>query len=696
MEDTAVNLAHRYANAAEDFEERGQWQEAMNMHIKAADQFLLATRDTQSQDVIQTLRLMSANHSRQGKDLQRKVAKAEAAAAVAIPQQKSKGEGGQSSLSRATAAAMSEAMGGGGGGGGSGSGTGSGAVTGGSASSSSSRRRAGSGQYPLNQYQQGGVGGQHLHVPHQYINNPSYQGMVGGELGREFRGGDSGSEDSDRSSSSSEIPDNSSSTIEESFTVIKNRVKDKSDPFYKFWEAVEQLVVKISSPVAFTSIPLEGDNPMLSNSPSMDDPLTDAPFAVQGGNVSLASSGVKASQTTTSSSAGPSSQSRSSRSRGGHDPMHESFFIIDSPSSSSSQLKSSHPRSRSESTSKMTASSSRRATDSTAAASRNSSKTLEEYAIENQQLKMMLDKLSRRNMKLEKNLEGQMQMSVWAKDVQRSAMQLVGQDVLRSNIMHSIMDLSAAGQNLPRPQAIAGSSQQTPMSSASSQVITGTPINTNDPTAMQARLKELEEEVIKLRLENAKLSSSMKKYKQRWEDLKESAKKRRNASSTPPMDGQNTTTTASAATSINPYSTASLAGNPYSNVSTHGNVSMHGNDGGQASAGRPVGNLGRSSSASGPILHAGSSYQKRILSDNRFATDTTSLSVQHRHSGGGIVSSTSPRVLDASSRTHMGSLPTVAEDPRSSPVPSAASSSDITESMSTSIYSSGVGPGNES
>jgi len=186
---------------------------------------------------------------------------------------------------------------------------------------------------------------------------------------------------------------------------------------------------------------------MLSNSPSMDDPLTtDAPFAVQGGNVSLASSGVKASQTTTtSSSTGPSSQSRSSRSRSGHDPssMHESFFIIDSPSSSSSQLKSSHPRSRSESTSKMMASSSRRATDSTAAASRNSSKTLEEYAIENQQLKMTLDKLSRRNMKLEKNLEGQMQMSVWAKDVQRSAMQLVGQDVLRSNIVHSIMDLSA-------------------------------------------------------------------------------------------------------------------------------------------------------------------------------------------------------------------------------------------------------------
>ncbi|KAF9352782.1 hypothetical protein BGX34_011967 [Mortierella sp. NVP85] len=314
--------------------------------------------------------------------------------------------------------------------------------------------------------------------------------------------------------------------------------------------------------------------------------------------------------------------------------MHESFFIIDSPSSSSSQLKSSYPRSRSESTSKMTASSSRRATDSTAAASRNSSKTLEECVIENQQLRMALDKLLRRNMKLEKILERQMQMSVWAKDVQRSAMRLVGQDVLRSNI-----------------------------------IITGAPINTNDPTTMQTWLKELEEEVIKLRLENAKLGSSMKKYKQRWEDLKESSKKQRNASSTP-MDGQNTATAVSAATSINPYSAASLAGNPYSNVSTHGN------DSGQASVGRPVGNLGRSSSASGPVLHAGSSYQKRILSDNRFATDTASLSVQHRHSAGGVASSTPTRALDASPRTHIGSLPTVAEIPRSSPVPSVASSSE--------------------
>ncbi|KAF9352783.1 hypothetical protein BGX34_011968 [Mortierella sp. NVP85] len=166
---------------------------------------------------------MSANHSRQGKDLQRKVVKAEAAAAVAVPPQKSKGES-QSSLSKATAAAMAEAIG---------EFSGNGAATGGPASSSSSH-----GELVLditpNQYQQGGASGPSC-PHHQYTNNPSYQEMVGGEPGRDLRGGDSGSEDSGLSSSSSEIPGNSSSTmIGESFTVIKNRSKDESDPFYKF------------------------------------------------------------------------------------------------------------------------------------------------------------------------------------------------------------------------------------------------------------------------------------------------------------------------------------------------------------------------------------------------------------------------------------------------------------------------------
>jgi len=46
------------------------------------DQFLLATKDTQNQEVVRTLKLMNANHNRQAKDLQRRVAKATAALAA--------------------------------------------------------------------------------------------------------------------------------------------------------------------------------------------------------------------------------------------------------------------------------------------------------------------------------------------------------------------------------------------------------------------------------------------------------------------------------------------------------------------------------------------------------------------------------------------------------------------------------------
>ncbi|KAI8353732.1 hypothetical protein B0O80DRAFT_487333 [Mortierella sp. GBAus27b] len=600
----------------------------MNMHFKAANQFLLATNDTQSHDVIQTLKLMSANHARQGKDLQRRVAKAEAAAAAAVPQPRSKAESGHG-LSTGTGHLSPSSAGGGG-----------------SSSSSSGRRRGSSGYQHQYQHGTNAAAGQH----HHHISN-----LAPGDYGNDSRGGDSGSEDSNLSTSSSDISGSVSSTmIEESFTVIKNQAKDSSDPFYKFWEAVENLVNQISSPVAFTSIPLDGEDPMMSNSPSTDDSLAvnpvEPPFAVQGGSASLANSGIRASSGGGVGVGNPS-QPRQSKSRSGVDPspMHESFFIIDSPSVASSQHMRGHPRSRSESAPK--AAVSRRAE----AAPKVSTKTLEEYAIENEQLKLTLDKLSRRNMKMEKNLEGLMQMSVWTKDVQRSAMQLMrSQDVLRPNIMQSIMDLSA-GAPMPNRAHTAVGTPLPPGSSASSQIITSP--DANNPAAMQVRLRELEEEVLKLRLENSKLGASMKKYKQRWEDLKESAKKRRNASSTPPLDKASDVSQYQPSVGINPYSASSLAGNPYSNVSQ-----------GQGNPVRPVSSLGRSSSASGPVLSAGGSYQKRIVMESRSSggLDATSLSMQHRHLTAGIVSSTSPRVLDTSPRTHMTTLPTVSEVPRAS------------------------------
>ncbi|KAF9994063.1 tRNA 2'-phosphotransferase 1 [Entomortierella chlamydospora] len=616
--------AHRYASAAEEYREQNKWEEAVDMHFKAADQFLLATKDTQNQEVIRTLKLMNANHIRQGKDLQRRIAKA---AAAVQPQQQSgvrtKHEDSchkkSSNASNTTSTGMSGVTGSGG------------------AGINAARQRSNSGHQQGNS---GGLGKRHVNLPFQQnTGDPNNSSGSRGGVGPDgsYHGGSSGA-----SSNSS------SAMIEESFTLVKNHMKDESDPFNKFWDAVENLVLKISSPVAFTTIPLDGDDPMSLHSPTTEELSTsnpmDMPFAIrEEGQVATDNNTLKIPSTTSSGITQPRRQSK------GHNDlshMQESFFIIESPSASTLQLKG-HSRNRSTTISdtasissgstgsnKSTLTNKRSDTISAATVPR-STKTLEEYAIENQQLKMTLDKLSKRNLKLEKSLEGVMQMSIWTKDVQRSAMQLIkSQDVLRP-MKQSIQDLSGG----------------------------------SNPVSMQARLQELEAEVSQLKQENSKLNSLMKKYKQRWEDLKESAKKRRNATSTPPdgiteensnvsgdygADGrespQRTPIYGASTISSNPYSSSSLAGNPNS-------LSPSSNGGGSSSnngSTRPL----RSPSISGPGLATGGGYQRRILMENTtggVGLDATPLNM-HRQSSG-IVPSTSPRVLDSSSpRTNLTGL----------------------------------------
>ncbi|KAF9579653.1 hypothetical protein BGW38_004011, partial [Lunasporangiospora selenospora] len=502
----------------------------------------MATKDTQNQEVLRTLKFMNASHTRQAKDLQRRVSKAAAeaaaaaaaaaatAAAVQVP--------GPSKQTRRSGSISSTK-------------TDSSANTSVGNHGSAGRRREGS-------LGQGHSGGMTLQ-PH-------------GEAGEDSR---TRLDAVSFLTTSSDASSNSSSAVEESFTFVKNHMKDESDPFNKFWEAVENLVLKISSPVAFTSIPLDGDDPLLLNSgstvlqpPAQDEPSyiepISAPFPVPG----------NAAIPPNSHSHSLVSQTRAHESRLDRSSMQESFFIVDPTSVSNNHSSArtlqggSRPLVPSLQRLRSTGRPSR--SDTTPIRQPSPTKTLEEYAIENQQLKLTLDKLSKRNLKMEKHLEGLMQMSVWTKDVQRSAMQLMkSQDILRP-VRQSIQDLSAGHPELPS------------LSSGA----TG--------TTMQAHLKELVEEVQQLRLENTKLNSLMKKYKQRWEDLKESAKKRRNAqpnaatSPTPPgqdpdFDGQTETTMGinndpspssgdpTAMTSRNrpptafssPYSQSSLVGNPH-------------------------------------------------------------------------------------------------------------------------------------
>ncbi|KAF9984337.1 hypothetical protein BGZ75_004100 [Mortierella antarctica] len=667
MEDTAVNMAHRYANYAEECMENNQWEQALDMHFQAAEHFLLATKDTQNQEVIRTLKLMNANHIRQAKDLQRRITKAAAAqaaataaaeavaAATSMPQRKQTStrtkldSGGQPSGNGGVAATSTSTAAGGPG-----------------------RRRGSEGHQ-----QRQSEGQQQRHL------EPLFQKTLGDHGNESLSRGDAGSGGSYLGTSSEASSNSSSAMIEESFTLIKNHVKDESDPFNKFWDAVENLVLKISSPVAFTSIPLDGDDPQnsasgLLNSPISEDPPPlsplEAPFSTSSvGTPRMLDHNLKVPRYFPSNSS--QSLPRPTKPRADPSPMQESFFIIDSPGSKNAQTKNSSSRSRSTSASESSTLSSSGPYKPTSSglrkgesAPRNATKTLEEYAIENQQLKLTLDKLSRRNLKLEKHLEGVMQMSVWTKDVQRSAMQLIkSQDILRP-VKQSIQDLSAekGGASAQRAQALtlpAPSTLGTPSSTTS--------YDQMNPMTLRGRLVELEEEVQKLRLENAKQNTLMKKYKQRWEDLKESAKRRRNAPLAANDDhagagdepsgsrGNHIPTTesrghyrplhqgASSSSGTGPYS-SSLLGSPNNNINT--------------GSPRPLAALARSSSASGPVLSAGGSYQRRILMESKAGSmlDSTPLSAQHHRqaASGGTVSSTSPRMLDpASSKAHGSSSP---------------------------------------
>ncbi|KAG0251887.1 hypothetical protein BG011_007336 [Mortierella polycephala] len=615
MEETAVNLAHRYANAAEEYLDTNQWHQAVDMHLQAADQFLLATKDTQNQEVIQTLKLMNANHTRQGKDLQRRIAKAEATAQAQAQAQAVAADASSSAPQQRQSSTRSKSD----------DSTKLGSTT---ATTSSGRRRD-------NSWHQQAESGS----PNQrHSKQPTFR-----DLGSEVQSkGDTESNGSYHATSSEASSNSSSAMVEGSFTLVKDHLKDDSnDPFNKFWDAVENLVLKISSPVAFTSIPLDGDDPMqlnsasgLLHSPTSEDapPLSpiEPPFSVPTGP-SRADNAQKVLQGSTNYSSQPN------RIRPDPSPMQESFFIIDSTSVKNSQLR--HPtRNRSISTSESTASSSPSATASkamstgvrkTGIVSRSSTKTLEEYAIENEHLKLTLDKLSRRNLKLEKHLEGVMQMSVWTKDVQRSAMQLIkSQDVLRP-VKQSIQDLAAekAGALVQRTQTVAST---TTAPSAG----TTTAYDQMNPTTMQARLKELEEELQKQKLENAKQNALMKKYKQRWEDLKESAKRRRNATPTPQDGSGDRSDVASADPRPHAHrpllqsASSSLGGtNPFANSSLAAGIpgGGGGSSSNNSSMARPLSNLARSPSTPGRII-IGSSNAKSTAAQRPSSLSSTATS----------------------------------------------------------------------
>ncbi|KAI9279436.1 hypothetical protein BC943DRAFT_331836 [Umbelopsis sp. AD052] len=253
-----------------------------------------------------------------------------------------------------------------------------------------------------------------------------------------------------------------SQAIDDSYALLNDQNDDDSDPFNKFWNAVETLVQKLSNPVAFASVPLnEEDNPKA---------LMEDIYATQQGDHSKLpiQHQIEAS-------------------------MMESFFVVQPQTPAAPKITING------------------ANNTTASQMPIPSKTIEEYAIENKHLKDTVDKLSR-------------QVSYWKKAADEG-------NVLKSSILQFRNDVQKQAKRIMQSQESMKSSMVSGQYGAASML--SKPSKPNEGTSAsatsnpQARIKELEDEVMTLRVEYNRQKDLMSKYKERWEKLKESAKKRR-------------------------------------------------------------------------------------------------------------------------------------------------------------------------
>ncbi|KAJ3120519.1 hypothetical protein HK098_004547 [Nowakowskiella sp. JEL0407] len=70
---SVINNANAYASLAEEYTSKGLYAKAVEAHFQAAEYFLLAIEQTTDIEAIRTLRLLHANHTRQGKEIQRRL-----------------------------------------------------------------------------------------------------------------------------------------------------------------------------------------------------------------------------------------------------------------------------------------------------------------------------------------------------------------------------------------------------------------------------------------------------------------------------------------------------------------------------------------------------------------------------------------------------------------------------------------------
>ncbi|CAO3686531.1 unnamed protein product [Umbelopsis ramanniana] len=397
-----VNAGHAYANEADDCEDREQWDKAATAHSLAAEQFQKAIVFAQDPEAVKTLRLLVMNHSRKAKTLSLKAAKANE------PQPSIRGSDISSTSSQPATLSSS--------------------------ATTPNIDRIQSTNDRLSNLSIHNSNGYHDRIPSTTYSASHQSHLLG------------------------------SQAIDDSYALLNDQSDDDSDPFNKFWNAVETLVQKLSNPVAFASAPLnEEDDPKAL----MEESNT---YTEQQGDVS-----------------------KQPIQRQIEASMMESFFVVQPQTPSAPKITIDGPN------------------NTTGSETPVPNKTIEEYAIENKQLKSTVDKLSR-------------QVSYWKKAAEEG-------NVLKSSILQFRNDVQKQAKRIMQSQESMKSSMVNGQYGASSML--SKPSKPNEGTSAsatsnpQARIKELEDEVMALRVEYNRQKDLMSKYKERWEKLKESAKKRR-------------------------------------------------------------------------------------------------------------------------------------------------------------------------
>ncbi|KAI8084757.1 uncharacterized protein BX664DRAFT_337706 [Halteromyces radiatus] len=433
-----VNAGHVYANAAEDYEDRELWTEAIQAHENAAEQFQKALEYTQDAEAGKSLRLLMANHTRKAKDLERKVAKSlqeqqQRQKERQLLQQKQQQQQQQPNIYSPTS--------------------------------------EGNKQRPLSGHIIGAGG----------LNSSGKDGInMNGLLNAlpatpsSPRGNSSGQIRLDKNKNNDA---SQHGTIGESYALLstdndEEDDDDASDPFNKFFQAVETLVEQLSNPVAFASAPLNEDDiptpyhqKLLSadnttNYPSSDNSTTlDHPIDMS--------------------------------------TMMESFFFVPE-----------HDGGATESSS-----------GSSASSTTGGGQEKIKLQMENEQLKRRVEQLSRRLMTLEKTAEEShmLKSSIlqFRNDVQRQAKRIMQTHDSASLRTSSVALLGNSGIN-----GVGSTHHSYPRHPGMNQT-------TGSTSELVTRLKETEEENRRLKDQIEKQQVLMKKYQERWEKLKESAKKRR-------------------------------------------------------------------------------------------------------------------------------------------------------------------------